>query len=296
MNEQRDDMELKRYLDGGSGESRAYAELGDEAPPPELDARILAEAESAVKVTELDSRRAPPFKAFAWAAIVVLSFSLVLNIVFEQGAQDPVAELESMAKRSAAPAILAESKDAEERVVTARKMARARPESEMELSGMAESGTAGSTMVESDQPVGSLDRDPGIQGRLLELRSQTVKMARSEEEFADEPASREAPAAVVAIEPPPPAVDLQTPTGIDSDALEPTMQVVAEFLSETASAGRSDTVASAAPDAENRNTELERILNSFNEGDREDALKALAEFRDAHPEHPVSVTLKERGF
>ena len=59
MNEQRDDTELERYLDGESGESRAYAELGDEIPPPELDARILVEAERAVKVTEFDSRRAP---------------------------------------------------------------------------------------------------------------------------------------------------------------------------------------------------------------------------------------------
>ena len=102
MHEQNDN-ELERYLDGDSDESRRYAELGDESPPPEVDARILAEAERAVKVRSLDSRRAPPFKAFAWAAIVVLSFSLVLNIVFQQAVQDPGAELESMAGRADAP-------------------------------------------------------------------------------------------------------------------------------------------------------------------------------------------------
>ncbi len=47
-------------------------------------------------VREGDTRRAPPFKAFAWAAIVVLSFSLVLNIVFDEAVRDPVAELDDL--------------------------------------------------------------------------------------------------------------------------------------------------------------------------------------------------------
>ena len=92
MNQDKQDKELEEYLDGGSAESRRYAELGDELPPPELDAKILAQAEQEVKVTGIDSRRAPPFKAFAWAAVFVVSFSLVLNIVFDQAVQDPVAE------------------------------------------------------------------------------------------------------------------------------------------------------------------------------------------------------------
>ena len=78
------DKELEQYLEGDSKPSSAYAELGDETPPPELDARILAAAEREVKVTGIDAQRSPPFKAFAWAAIVVLSFSLVLNIVFDE--------------------------------------------------------------------------------------------------------------------------------------------------------------------------------------------------------------------
>lgn len=45
---------------------------------------------------KLPTYRAPPFKAFAWAAIVVVSFSVVLNIVFQQAEQDPVARMMRM--------------------------------------------------------------------------------------------------------------------------------------------------------------------------------------------------------
>ena len=99
MTQHDDDRELDRYLEGGADASRRYAELGDELPPPELDAKILAEAERGAKVTPLNARRAPPFKAFAWAAIVVLSFSLVLNIVFQETVQDPARQLERSRRR-----------------------------------------------------------------------------------------------------------------------------------------------------------------------------------------------------
>ncbi len=46
--------------------------------------------------SKLPTYRAPPFKAFAWAAIVVVSFSVVLNIVFQQAEQDPVARMTRM--------------------------------------------------------------------------------------------------------------------------------------------------------------------------------------------------------
>ena len=50
------------------------------------------------------------------------------------------------------------------------------------------------------------------------------------------------------------------------------------------------------PTARNRGPSCTRILDSYKEGDREGAAAALAEFRAMHPEHPVSLTLKERGF
>lgn len=242
MNEQREDKEFEQYLDSGSSESRAYAELGDETPPPDLDAHILSEAERAAKVTQIDSRRAPPFKAFAWAAIVVLSFSLVLNIVFMQAVQDPVAELESMAGRFDAPSTTVGQKGSEELVVTARKRESASPEE-------AEMNVDQSTLV----------------------------------------ALTEEPPASIAV------TSVPVPAGLDRDAQDVSalaMQVVADYLSEAESEGRRAT----ASDDEDLRTELTRVLDSYNAGRAEEALAALAEFRGRHPEHSVSLILKERGF
>jgi len=300
MNDPRDDKELDQYLDGGSSESRAYAELGDETPPPELDARILAEAERAVKVTPIDSRRAPPFKAFAWAAIVVLSFSLVLNIVFEQAAQDPLAELEAKGKRSAAPqesldSLTVRSRadqaqagpgSAEEVVVSARKMEPTPPES---------------AMVARDQPVESVNREADMQEELQAFQQLTQSTGRSEDEAAllFEVRENAATAGLLAEAEKDASLAPNLPgsSKVDGDAQDITalsMEIVADYLAEAE--GRSDAVASLATDGEEPRAELTRILDSYNEGDREAAAAALAEFRAGHPEHPVSMALEERGF
>lgn len=78
--------DIDEYLSGRSPVSKHYQMLGDDSPPPELDARILAKAERAATVRSL----VKPNKNKRWtlplaiAATVMLSFSLVMNIMISE--------------------------------------------------------------------------------------------------------------------------------------------------------------------------------------------------------------------
>jgi hypothetical protein len=78
--------DIDEYLGGHSPVSKHYQMLGDDSPPPELDARILTTAERATKVRSLEK----PSKNTRWtvplaiAATIMLSFSLVMNIMVSE--------------------------------------------------------------------------------------------------------------------------------------------------------------------------------------------------------------------
>ncbi len=284
MNQANDDKALEVYLDGGSAESRRYAELGDELPPPELDARILAEAEREVKVTRLDSRRAPPFKAFAWAAIVVLSFSLVLNIVFQQAVQDPVAELEGMARRADAPvpsSAPAESKMSEI-VVEARK----------------------TDSADAIAPMAAEERLRESPGRVAAQEFRAMEQTEAGGVGStDAPASRQllAKQATGLAAAPEPAADLDdfaiANLARDRKLDRPdAIRVIEDYLGypeddETAVPERRELLQEG-----DSAVELQRVLELFETGREDDALAALAEFRSQYPDHPVSAELQERGL
>jgi TolA-binding protein len=288
MNQDKDDKALDAYLDGGSAESRRYAALGDELPPPELDARILAAAEREVKVTRLDSRRAPPFKAFAWAAIVVLSFSLVLNIVFQQAVQDPVAELEGMARRADAPvpsSAPAESKMSEI-VVEARKT---------------ESADAIAPMAAEER----LRESPGrVAAQEFRAMEQTEAGGVGS---TDAPASRQllAKQATGLAAAPEPAADLDDGAIANLakdrklDRAE-SIQVVKDYFGYQDTAELQDTEDTVAPLLMEltpaTDAELWRLLKLYSKGQEDEAMAALAEFRSQYPDHPVSAELQERGL
>lgn len=268
MQEQHDDKDLKDYLDGDSQVSRRYAELGNETPPPELDARILAKAGRAVKISRLDSRRAPPFKAFAWAAIVVLSFSLVLNIVFEQAVRDREAKWDSATGRAVAPAAPLAPED-REAGITLRKAERGQrenmttvqqvpdepkvevdksaPQDLMEMLGRADADAAGEAR---DRPAGTARRG-AVDERSTEEGS-AVEFASAPEPLPAEASGKRA------------------------------MELVADYLAKVAAAGDESSIA------------LKNILETYRAGRTDAALRALTEFRAAHPEHPVSQALEEQ--
>ncbi len=84
MTEQPHDKDFAAFLDGKSDLAERYAELGREEPPPQVDARILAEARAAAKIHRAEfGPRGGWLKPVALAATVLLSFSLVMNVVIE---------------------------------------------------------------------------------------------------------------------------------------------------------------------------------------------------------------------
>jgi len=266
MTQHDDDRELDRYLEGGADASRRYAELGDELPPPELDAKILAEAERGAKVAPLNARRAPPFKAFAWAAIVVLSFSLVLNIVFQETVQDPARQLDAeiaaeagranMPARDAAPAAASPAVEADD------VLANSKPE-------LLARAPAEAAADERKERAATEDR----------------AMSTAVESFGiEEGASSLAQAPTVA------KASVPTP-----------MSVLAEYLAEFEAESRADGISgmlvdlNAKTDADtDTDEELRAILELYEQGSEDEAAARLIEFRTANPEHPVSVELEER--
>ncbi len=84
MTDQKQDKEFEAFLTGESELADRYTELGREEPPPELDAQILAVARNAAKVHRVEfGPRGGWLKPVALAATVLLSLSLVMNIVVE---------------------------------------------------------------------------------------------------------------------------------------------------------------------------------------------------------------------
>jgi len=82
----REDKEFEAFLAGDSrtGLTDHYEALGREEPPPEVDAHILATARDAAKVHRLGfGPRGGWLKPVALAATVLLSFSLVMNIIVD---------------------------------------------------------------------------------------------------------------------------------------------------------------------------------------------------------------------
>lgn len=279
MTQHDDDRELDRYLEGGADASRRYAELGDELPPPELDAKILAAAERVAKVTPLNARRAPPFKAFAWAAIVVLSFSLVLNIVFQETVQDPARQLESMAGRANVPA-----RDAPP--------------------------ASASPAAEADDVLANSKRDLALRAPaepgVAERKERGMEILMRKRSAAEDTAPSET-VATYGVEEGVSSLAQAPMLGMGSDAT--TMSVLAEYLAKSESEGRLDGIGGALADlkvatkadtdaniVDDADDEVHEIFELYERGSEEEALERLVKFRAANPEHPVSVELEERGL
>jgi len=85
VTDQKQDKEFEAFLAGESELVDRYTELGREEPPPKLDAQILAEARNAAKVHRVEfGPRGGWLKPVALAATVLLSLSLVMNIVVDK--------------------------------------------------------------------------------------------------------------------------------------------------------------------------------------------------------------------
>jgi hypothetical protein len=88
-----DGKALEEYLKGDSAVSRRYRELGSDEVSPELDRRVLAEAQAAVeKRSTAKSTQRPPHRWLLWGAPLAVAASavLVFSIVLEGGLQENV--------------------------------------------------------------------------------------------------------------------------------------------------------------------------------------------------------------
>ena len=272
---------FEEYLAGNSPVSRTYAGLGDEGPSPELDARVLAEAETAVKVRSLPTRN----KLRRWtiplavAATVMVSFSLVMSIVSE--VEKPLSgrkNLNDVAERRAMA-------DEEQAFTSVESMQPGRGQA-----GLAES---------------SPRADEGKAEMLAEIPAEPSPRDAIEKELIY-PTAMAAPARNTAAMSPLALGELERMTdtiraylGNDfpakgsRDTQIPTegeaLAIETDSASSAAAVRKKDQ--SVSPEAR-----LERILTLYDTNQSDAAQAAIVEFRGRFPDHPVSVLLLERGF
>jgi hypothetical protein len=321
------DEKFEAYLAGKSLVSEKYAELRDVEPPEDLDAVILAEAARAAKTHS----HATPTRRWvipvSVAATVMICFSLVWNILREVPtgiATDQAVDALIPADRFDAPASL-ESLSAKARpAAPAEKKASVSPDS---VGRVAESAQILPQAVV--QSPGRLDKDDRQAGATMdeaaasggrEMSGVTATASKPQERIADASLS----------------MSRDRLEATDSDqltALGQMMEVVTDYLYAEAAEAEESIYALASPVAdglpaaqkaetsaysgmaslssveekpgspepERTNTEeaasvLRRIAEMYTQSQNDKAAEALAEFRQAYPDHQVSRTLLERGY
>ena len=103
-----DEQQLDEYLKGGSSVSQQYRQLHDADVPPEIDRRVMRQAQDAVKTT----RPAKSRVWMRWTAPLALAASavLVVSIVIESGVQNDALVTPASAPAPAAPSSMAQRK------------------------------------------------------------------------------------------------------------------------------------------------------------------------------------------
>ncbi len=199
MTDSQEDREFEAFLAGDSGPEwvdRCVA-AGSEEPPPEVDARILAAARDAAKVQRLKfGPRGGWLKPVALAATVVLSFSVVLNLVIdapvpdvpvvmklkESRVVDDVAQAEAYADSYAAKSLRSSAPQPEsaaplaieEITVATRSRSTERQEALMSLSALPQEGEGidqGAALLIVAEYVAAIEMATGA-GRILEQKTE----------------------------------------------------------------------------------------------------------------------------
>jgi len=272
---------LEEYLAGDSPVSRTYAGLGDEGPPPELDARILAEAERAVKVQSLPVRK----NSRRWtiplavAATVMVSFSLVMSIVSEVEKPLPGRKnLDDVPERRAMA-------DEDQALTSVESMQAGKSQAELAESSRRAGGAKAEMLARI--PVEPSPRDaieleaiyPTTMAPVARNRATMPPVAPGELERITDTIRA--------------YLDSDVPAKVSRDTQLPTEG--GEFAAETDSASSVAALREknqwATPEAR-----LEEILTLYDTNQSDAAWDAVVEFRDRFPDHPVSVLLLERGF
>ena len=272
MSEQQD-KEFEGFLSGRSDLNRPYRRLGQETPPPEVDARILAAArEAAHRRRDELGPRGGWLKPVALAATVLLSLSVVMNIVIDsQSTLDSVSDI--------APTTMPEAQRRDQPLLEMRRPSETEPvmaerpaDVEAPLMNMFDSTETGMTAKRGE----SLSTDAG---RSVELAPVEV--------FAS-------------VVPVLPATALDIVTRYIDMPRQPDQQEETSLASGEAPATLtrvpSTTSADALPDSPPDPEVLLRAIEALRvSGDEQQALLKLADFVERYPDHPVSVMILQTG-
>jgi len=283
--------DFDEYLAGHSPVSKNYEGLGDEGPSPQLDARILAEAERPTKVRPplLRSKTATWTVPLAIAATIMLSFSLVMNIVNETE-KPPLSRSNSAeVARRRAPASKVQALVPADTLTTGRIEADLAdtPRDIDELKAEKPAAMPAEPLAQDairDEAVYSAARATSMREMSMAAPAPSRDLAAKDLTATDLAAMVEMIRGYLDTETPPRvsgATNLMAETEMSTDRVGKSSIVV--------TARRKDQYTSPAG-------QLEEILTLYdaNQSDAVDA--AIREFRGQYPEHPVSVLLLERGF
>ena len=273
--------DFDEYLAGHSPVSKNYEALGDEGPSPQLDARILAEAERTTKVRSLpvQNKKATWTVPLAIAATIMLSFSLVMNIVNET--EKP-------------PSSRSNSAD------VARRRAPASQEQTLSSADSLTTGRIEADLADTPHELDELKAEKPAAMRLQPLAEDAneeaaiypTTMAKSVRDMpvAASPTSTDLVAMIDTIRG---YLNAETPVRASGAT-----NLMAETEISTDEVGKSSIVVTARRKDPYTSPEgqLEEILTIYDTKRPEAARAAISDFRDRYPDHRVSVLLLERGF
>lgn len=321
------DKQFDEYLDGKSNLSEKYAELGDAGPPPELDAAILAEAKRASRMhshAEPTRRWVVPVSL---AATVMICLSLALNVLREAptgieteqqidalipAEPSPARAPPPVVSGKAIPAVPAEKKESsvqqslEEAAESPLLLRQVEADSlgRLNKDQLLADGPADEEAVAGGRPMSEVTVTGGAEPESAAVAPLAVSIYRLDEMDSDELSILAQMMDVVTEYR---SVDdgdnkarlkeLSLPA-VDDRAAD----LAAEQSAYSGLAGLSSTAEQADFSGDDQavvaepESELRRIAELYAQGQNTDAAEALAEFREAFPDHPVSRLLVERGY
>jgi hypothetical protein len=287
-----DDKALDEYLSRGSDVSRRYRELDDDAVPPELDRRVLAEARGAVSKNQSGGRA-----WMQWSAPLALAASavLVLSIVIESGGdyEKPMETTEQAADARPAKAETSTPKAAS---------APAEPPVEV-FTGLVPDAT-----FEPQAPPEARAPAPASQSREQTLARQSAERQRVRGLVGETDTEVRTEEVQVNASRPAPAVELTSPSPIHTiteDEALPEAVVTGQRRAETRrSSGPRDTIARPSASGVSANAEaeyadrafkrstpeqwLEEIRQLRRDGEAREADSQWEQFRKQFPDYPVA--------
>lgn len=280
MTDPHEDKAFDEYLDGASPVSRRYAALESEEPPAALDAEILEAARRGAAPNVFPLKR-PPRRWMApvtLVAMIVLSFSLVMSIVFDTPVLTDDIPVTTITE---ADRVEREMQDVAAEQSAARPLAAppARPQRPTPITTPdADAGRVGLAQKEeiSELAVDVAGRMPGTVGgadavessarRLDAISPDTSGLLAGLRELV--PAEHEADAVM---------------------AKESRQHRQDGMIARLETKTRPAEMDAQAPQAsQNIEYELQRIIVMFEEGDDKAALDALENFSRSWPDHPAS--------